>query len=30
MNKVFLALSGAQIISNTGAGIYYDDPAVVS
>lgn len=30
MTKVYEALSGAGIVSMTGAGIYYDDPAVVS
>jgi hypothetical protein len=30
MDKVYRALSGAGIISYTGVGIYYDDPAVVS
>jgi len=30
MNKVNEILSGAGIVSATGVGIYYDDPAVVS
>ena len=30
MTKVYEALSGAGIVSSTGVGIYYDDPAVVS
>jgi DNA gyrase inhibitor GyrI len=30
MDKVYLALSGAGIVSTKGIGIYYDDPAVVS
>lgn len=30
MTKVYEALSGAGILSYTGIGIYYDDPAVVS
>ena len=30
MTKVYEILSGAGIVSSTGIGIYYDDPAVVS
>lgn len=30
MTKVYEALSGAGIISYTGVGIYYDDPAIIS
>lgn len=30
MDKVYLALSGAGILSATGVGIYYDDPAAIS
>ncbi len=30
MDKVYLALSGAGILSATGVGIYYDDPTVIS
>jgi len=30
MTKVYEVLSGAGIISATGVGIYYDDPAVIS
>jgi len=30
MDKVYMALSGVGIVSYTGVGIYYDDPAVVS
>lgn len=30
MDKVYQALSGAGILSATGVGIYYDDPAVVA
>lgn len=30
MDKVYLALSGVGILSATGVGIYYDDPAVIS
>jgi hypothetical protein len=30
MTKVYEALSGAGILSSTGIGIYYDDPAVIS
>jgi hypothetical protein len=30
MTKVYEVLSGAGVVSLTGVGIYYDDPAVVS
>lgn len=30
MDKVYMALSGVGIVSYTGVGIYYDDPAIVS
>lgn len=30
MDKVYQTLSGAGILSATGVGIYYDDPAVIS
>ncbi len=30
MTKVYEVLSGAGIVSATGVGIYYDDPAVIS
>jgi DNA gyrase inhibitor GyrI len=30
MTKLYDALSGAGIVSFTGIGIYYDDPAVIS
>jgi len=30
MNTLYDALSGAGVTSNTGIGIYYDDPAAIS
>lgn len=30
MTKVYEILSGAGIVSSTGVGIYYDDPAIIS
>lgn len=30
MTKVYDALSGAKVVSLTGIGIYYDDPAIIS
>jgi len=29
MTKVYETLSGAGIVSMTGVGIYYDDPAII-